>query len=140
MKKAIALLTLGLLTIYTPVMAQDENSGVIPEEPTFTDNTQATNTEANPVNVVDGTGSGQGGSGAVNGEITILRTSAGVDVYSGMNKVEVIDSGSDGWVGRVQDNSSYIDFTPTNRPKLKCDAQSLSGWFGPCKLEESGAS
>lgn len=102
---------------------------------TLPDNTGAISSSDSAAEIIEGETTTA--SGASEGEITLRRTSAGIDVYNGFMKVEAIAEGSDGWVGRVADNGSSIDFEPAGRPVLNCPAQSISDWYGPCKVEES---
>ena len=73
--------------------------------------------------------------GVKKGEITLHKVESGVEVYSGLNKVEMIESSSDGWVGTIEEQGSMILFKPAGRPELKCPAQAISNWFGPCKMQ-----
>lgn len=84
--------------------------------------------------VADIAAESENANGTAEGEITIYRDASGVKVYSGPNKVEVIPTGSDGWVGSYTVESSRILFHPAGRAELECAAQAASGWYGPCKL------
>jgi hypothetical protein len=75
--------------------------------------------------------------GTRDGEITVFRSDAGVEVFSGPLKVETIIRGSDGWTGSVLlESSSEVRYKPDGRPELVCAAQSIANWFGPCKVPE----
>lgn len=77
-------------------------------------------------------------SGQKEGEITLKYNSGvGVEVYSGLAKVEHIPVGSDGWTGSFKVERGVIFYTPAGRPQLECRAQSLAGWYGPCKIKEA---
>ncbi len=97
-------------------------------------NTGATTGADNSADIMAEAG-GAAASGVVADKITIHRTVSGVDVYNGLNKVEAINEGSEGWVGTIEDNGSSIQFRPAGRPVLNCASQSLSGWYGPCEME-----
>jgi len=77
-----------------------------------------------------------GANGTEVGEITIFNDGTAIRVYSGVAKVEVIPTGSDGWTGSYSIESGKILFHPTGRPELECYAQESANWYGPCKLPE----
>ncbi|WKZ56854.1 MAG: hypothetical protein QY326_08980 [Bdellovibrionota bacterium] len=77
-----------------------------------------------------------GASGAANGEITIHYDGSNIRVYSGLNKVELIPTGADGWSGAYTVQTNAIMFQPTGRPQLECPEQSTAGWYGPCKIPQ----
>lgn len=79
-------------------------------------------------------------AGTKKGEITLHKVDSGIEVFSGMNKVEQIENNSDGWVGKIEESASGYKFTPAGRPQLDCPAQSIGNWFGPCKVPEQEAS
>lgn len=85
-------------------------------------------------------GESGGASGAKDGEITLFFDTAGANIYSGVNRVETIARGSDGWTGAIlEESSDHIVYQPAGRPALTCEVQSgMSGWFGPCKVPENG--
>lgn len=137
MKTYVALFA-AALCITTSVFAEDEEQAPLSQEvldqlAALPDNTGAINPSDATADIVQN--SGESSVGTIEGEITIRRTSAGVDVFNGLNKVESITSNSDGWIGQIVDNGSSIEFTPNGRPQLHCPSQSLSNWFGPCKVE-----
>ena len=125
----LVILLIGAMVLFvTPVWAQ-----LLEEDPPMQDNNGALSSGDNTADI---TQEGVEATGTKAGEITIFKTDAGVEVYSGYNKVEAIPSGSDGWVGHVTIESSSIKFQPTGRPLLDCPAEDVSNWFGPCKLVE----
>ena len=107
---------------------------LVEEEPVMIDNTGPLGTGDNSAQI---TGEGGEALGVKVGEITLHRTATGVDVYSGLNKVEMIAEESDGWVGSLTIGSGEIRFRPAGRPELQCAAQDIPGWFGPCKVPEA---
>lgn len=128
------LLSLALILMWAtvaPAFAQ-----LTEEEPDYSNNTGATGASSSTSVVDVNTENTQEVTGTKEGEITIYKTDSGVEVYSGLNKVESIPEGSDGWVGQIQESSSMINFTPAGRPKLDCPAQDIANWYGPCKLPE----
>lgn len=103
----------------------------------FPDNTGALST-TNTDNTANIAGEGEEviAMGTVQGEITLYKTSSGIEVYSGYNKVEVIPNNSEGWVGKFPlIESSMIKFQPAGRPVLQCPLQDVANWYGPCKME-----
>ncbi len=123
--KKITLLLLSILISALPVFAD-----LVEEEPDFTDNTAALGTGDNYADTENENGEAVG---TKEGEVTLLRTVEGFDVYSGLNKVEAIPTGSDGWVGQIVDETENVLFTPAGRPQLDCPAQDVANWYGPCK-------
>lgn len=121
------MLALCMLVLASTCMAE-----LVQEAPQYPNNTGALATGEEAADIVS---ENSGGTvGAQEGEITLYRSSVGVDVYSGYNKVESITNNSDGWVGGVDIETNSIKFTPAGRPQLDCPAQSLANWYGPCKL------
>lgn len=134
--KRIFLVAIGALLL----SAQTARADLVEEEPDFTDNTGALGVSTDAATSVDII-KDVDANGMKDGEITIKKTSGvGVDVFSGLAKVEAIPEGSDGWTGSLVVNSDEILYTPAGRPQLSCPAQSLAGWYGPCKIKESSAS
>ena len=137
MKYTAILLTAALL-VGVNAYAEDEEQAelspeVLAELAQLPDNTGATSNVGNTASIIEEEGGA--GAGAIPDKVTIHRTSAGVDVYNGLNKVEAIDEGSDGWVGHIEDNGSSMAFHPAGRPNLDCPSQNISDWFGPCEIE-----
>lgn len=127
-----------ILLSATFCFAEDEEMEPLSQEvldhlATLPDNTTALTSSDSAAEITEG---GTTATGASEGEITLRRTTSGIDVYNGFIKVEAIAEGSDGWVGRVVDNGGSIDFEPAGRPMLNCPAQTVSGWYGPCKVDE----
>lgn len=83
-------------------------------------------------------GESGGAVGAKDGEITLQFSSSGASIFSGLNKVETIARGSDGWTGSIlEEESDHVVYQPAGRPALTCESQpGMSGWFGPCKVPE----
>ena len=135
MIKKLLYLTIALVFVTGTSWAQEEEySGPYDDEPVYENNLGALNNEDAAAVI---TGESGGANGTAQGEITIYSDTAGVKVYSGLNKVEVIPPNSDGWVGSYTLESSSIRFHPAGRPVLDCPAQDAPGWFGPCKVPEN---
>ena len=135
MNKKLVLLAL-ILSVFLPSRSWAQ---LIEEDTTLVDNTGALNASTDNTADISTEGGGAAAAGTMNGEITIFRTDSGVEVYSGQNKVEVIPTGSDGWVGSISDNGSDINFHPAGRPELNCPSEAVGSWFGPCKIKEEDA-
>lgn len=137
MKKLLITLLLPGLLLASGVSAQEEEeySGPYDEEPVYQNNLGALNTESVTADIASESG---GANGTEEGEVTIFYDGTGIRVYSGQNKVEMIPTGSDGWVGAWVLSSDKIDFHPSGRPALICPRQDANpSWFGPCKLPET---
>lgn len=121
--------------------AQDDQAEIEPtpwyeNEPQYENNLGALNTGDTSADIIS-EGNSEDVSGAQKGEITLRLTEMGVDIYSGLNKVEAIVRASDGWTGAIEEETtSHIIFHPSGRPELKCPKQDLANWYGPCKLAE----
>ena len=136
MKRLILAMLIPGMMLASNVCAQEEeeNSGPYDNEPAYQNNLGATNTESVAADIASESG---GANGTKDWEVTIFNDSTGIRVYSGQNKVEVIPTGSDGWVGAWSLSSGQIDFHPSGRPALVCPQQTANpSWFGPCKLPE----
>lgn len=121
-----------LLLCLAPIVGRAD---LIEEEPMYDDNTGALGTGDNQADIVEEGGSNL--AGAIENEITLKEVDDGIEVYSGFNRVERIVTGSDGWVGKVDVQSSKVMFRPAGRPELECPSQTISGWYGPCKIPEA---
>lgn len=122
--------TLLLLLMSVPLSARAD---LIEEEPTLTDNTGALGVASEATTSVDIIADASA-TGTKEGEITLFKNDAGVEIYSGLAKVEVIPTGSDGWTGALVVGTGDILYTPAGRPQLSCPAQALANWYGPCKI------
>lgn len=142
MRRTLTLIATVALLVGVNAYAEDEEQAelspeVLAELAALPDNTQATSNVGNTASIIEEEGS-SGGSGAIPDKVTLHRTSAGVDVYNGLNKVEAINEGSDGWVGHIEDNGSSMSFEPSGRPHLTCPSQAISNWYGPCEIAAEG--
>lgn len=138
MRKILIAVSLGAV-LFTMQSAFAEDPLPPPEyddHPAVENNTGAMPTGSDAVANIQAE-TGGSAAGTEDGEITIYYDGTGIKVYSGLNKVEVIPTGSDGWIGSYLVETGNIKFTPAGRPQLDCEAQSgASGWYGPCKLPE----
>lgn len=116
------------------------NAEIIEEEPDLTDNTgPLEGVDSGTVTSVDVVSeTEQAETGTIKGELTIFKKSdgSGYEIFSSEAKVEAITADSEGWVGKIAEGSSSLRFTPAGRPELECPAESISGWYGPCKIPE----
>lgn len=128
-KKLLAL----LLLLVAPIVAYAQ---YVEEEIPLPDNTGALGTGDNAADISMSGGSQEEVMGTKEGEITLRTIEAGIEVFTGFNKVEMIPRESDGWVGSFTFDMSSIKFRPAGRPELDCPAQELAHWFGPCKIPD----
>lgn len=131
MNRKYTIFSLSLLAVafVTPLHAE-----LIEEEPNYQDNTGALTTTNAAADIVSNADSNV--AGTHEGEITLHSVDAGMEVFSSLNKVELIPHGSDGWVGRLSFGNAAVTFHPNDRPMLNCPAQALNGWYGPCKVAQ----
>lgn len=108
---------------------------LVEEEPTYPDNTGAINDgDGHATSILEDGGAGMG---TIEDKITLHSIESGVEVYSSHAKVEVINTDSDGWVGKIETIGGGLRFTPNGRPALNCPEQEeLDGWYGPCQIQE----
>ena len=127
-----ALLLIALLISLNPVSVRAD---LVEEDPTYPDNTGVLSTEGSVSDIVSDDQNSQ--LGTKQGEITLMKLDGGVDVYSGLKKVERIQGGADGWTGTIEEATGMFHFQPAGRPMLECPSQSLTNWYGPCKIPDA---
>lgn len=144
MKKMLVLLMIGVVCVAIPAFADEvyvdtSNDAYVPDLTGVPDNTGPLGTGDNAADIESEHNDDT--AGVQKGQITIHRTDAGFEVFSSLNKVELIladaagSSVSEGSVGKVTTNGSSLKFEPAGRPELQCPGQEYADWYGPCTLE-----